>query len=238
MENPIKMDDLGGTTIFGNIHISVGIQSNNKIDRSSFVSKKTPWYLRYENRRPSLFPLTHGFFGHKFTWLRSNDSIHCPPWACWLLHEEPPGFAHRFWVVFGLDPMQPMHNGGALMCNMYIVEIWAKFDTRNNFINQIHMNCSWNEESYHKYLSRKWRNPDLNMLLFMRISLILPALWDWRTEGSCSALTLRTTIHPESVEAVYDRLDATKFIPSNFILFSSQKSMWGKPMLNTPLLRP
>ena len=40
--------------------------------------------------------------------------------------------------------------------------------------------------------------------------------------------TLRTAIHPESVEAVYDRLDATKFIPSNFILFSSQKKRVGE----------
>ena len=130
-------------------------------------------------------------------------------------------FAHRFWV----GSIQPMHNY-TLMCVVKKAEIWGKFHTRNNF-NQIHMNCSWNEESYHTYVSRKWRNPDLKMLKkFMRISRILPALWDWRTERSCSALTLRTAIHPESVEAVYDRLNATKFIPSNFILFSSQKSMW------------
>ena len=35
MENPIKMDDLGGTTIFGNIHLEIKqYQSKNKSDRS------------------------------------------------------------------------------------------------------------------------------------------------------------------------------------------------------------
>lgn len=46
--------------------------------------------------------------------------------------------------------------------------------------------------------------------------------------------TLRTKNHPESVEAVYDRLDATKFIPSNFRLFFPKKSRGGNQWLMSP----
>lgn len=49
--------------------------------------------------------------------------------------------------------------------------------------------------------------------------------------------TLRTKIHPESVEAVYDRLRCHQVYPLKLhSLFSQKKSCGGNPMVNKPLI--
>ena len=46
MENPTKMDDLGGTTIFGNIHTFLGVLEDFNFFKLEII---LPWISSYRN---------------------------------------------------------------------------------------------------------------------------------------------------------------------------------------------
>ena len=113
MENPIKMDDLGGTTIFGNTHIYIYTVeiSFSMLRKRYFTTKKTLfWHLRRISvPHPFCQVLWYFFFGDRWKprvfgrpktrepppnlgwWNITPPKFNIAPENCWLEDEFPFG---------------------------------------------------------------------------------------------------------------------------------------------------
>ena len=198
-----------------------------KIRSIDFCFKKTPWYLRYPKHRPNFFPKNPWeFLVQKFPWdfLQGFDPP-CPTLSLLASAWRTSRFCTQ---VFGWI-YATYAQRGALMCVVY---------SRN--LGQISHKKSFQTISHELFL--KWRIIPYIFVTKMKKSRPenVAIHEDFPNPTRSLGLkghvvfTLRTKNHPESVEAVYDRLDDTKFIPSNFRLFFPKKTRGGNQWLMSP----